>query len=88
MTTVILWPEHRKREGKGTCPRAANSAATGTRVRYRPVQPFVRHETGNIATPNKSFPGEHAANRPKILPAIFAKIVIWRDFPGNDRPAC
>jgi hypothetical protein len=52
------------------------------------VEPLALDGAGNIATPNWSFPGENAANQPKILPALFARIVIWRGFTGDDRTVC
>jgi hypothetical protein len=36
-------------------------------------------------TRNQSLRGENAANQPKILPAILAKIIDWLGFPGNVR---
>src|ERR1700730_530927 len=65
--------------------------------RGRRNQPTTGKETGHpsrATTPvilrsriNPS-EGENSANQPKILPAVLAKIVDWRGFPGNDRTDC
>ena len=49
---------------------------------------WCRARPGNIATPNLSFRGENSGKPAKILPAVLAKIVDWRGFPGDDRTDC
>ncbi len=57
-------------------------------IRHRPLGMIRRGRLGNIATPNLAFRGQNTRNQAKILPAVLAKIVDWRGFPGNDRTDC
>ena len=45
-------------------------------------------EADNIHKARRFFTGEKSPNQPKILPAVLAKIVDWRGFPGDDRTDC